>query len=656
MRPPARTQMRFGDLYPSRPLLEAWFSPGQLLYAHGSCKEADICSPEIHPSHPSAPDLSLYFFDPRETYLRRSRDTTPQQDVWTGKGLVSWALAEPGDGKNLITGRVVRSQTFSTPPSTEMSGLEALLAAGSEPTETWGIEVAVALKSGAGGSLGMAVSQVAQISDKSSSTAADRSRSETHAVPTLPRRRPLSPSRTVAANTPVTQSSPSVARSTSSGKRKSHKRRHDPRKPSAAAGPSRPFIDDIPSYIYENPELLTHAQAERLAQSPAFIARLEKVLGPLKRGREDNAGREESFKTAKVAAGTKELKCYNCGRTKSAVWRQKVMEDGVAVRVCNGRLWRSRFSDLDLLAACGLYWNKQRIMRPPSLWEGVNDDVEGRLGVRKSQSDAVSSSAAHFKRTLSGAANKDAARIAALRSLPNRRPIATSPVRITRATASTIATARPPVVSASSPGPSTQNTAASPTPNESPNTAIRRFLLSDAFTSIPPSSDIPAASSSTGIDWSSDLSALFDFNTVVPSEAQSDYSQLFTDDPLTTEFDFSKLPPSSPPALAHSALLLSSPDLSESGLSISPATALDHASVPSEKSRLKQSFTPDTFTKLDTIPEGSVGSDAEPPAGVLADLDLDAIQQMLDRFSEQSFQGDQGDLMRLLAGFESGTA
>jgi hypothetical protein len=42
-----------------------------------------------------------------------SHQANPPQEVWTGKGLVSWALNEPGVGKNLVTGKLVRRREYT---------------------------------------------------------------------------------------------------------------------------------------------------------------------------------------------------------------------------------------------------------------------------------------------------------------------------------------------------------------------------------------------------------------------------------------------------------------------------------------------------------------------------------------------------------------
>ncbi|WVF71231.1 hypothetical protein IAT40_006031 [Kwoniella sp. CBS 6097] len=555
-----------------------------------------MASPELHPAYAHTPDLSLYVLDPRETYLRRSRagsspyiptnarqramnpngsspsssdhpsspashsqyGATSQppsmQEVWTGKGLVSWALDEPGQGKNLITGRLVRSIDFSrVSKEQEMNPLEALMAADAASAgqidESWGIEISVGLKSGVGsGPLGMQhqVSNHVSIPGKpdalrrtSTSSSTDRDdvhRSSKNSTPVgteaphftrpslpLPKRhdqarRPqlyqaassfsssvhphhaLAPSRVVSASksTPARPADAKSAKTTSntsgSKRRKAHattssrgslsaidsnldplKRRSAPNVPTttghsqlkrSATAPqpvpssdaAEPFPTDIPAGLFAKPESLTREQAQRLLASPAFLSMLEKLTGaPIdvaaaaKRAREDDEQPGAAAKKAKHANGHSRkgsvdggaggetsthngFVCWNCGRTKSAVWRTKVMEDGKSVRVCN---------------ACGLYWNKMGAMRPPTLWGDVDDDPKDRprkdkknlAAARQQQSSSsaapmpvsepdipavrmdkpttttrtTSSSDGGFKRTLSSVVEQDAKRIAASR-------------------------------------------------------------------------------------------------------------------------------------------------------------------------------------------------------------------------------------------------
>lgn len=116
-------------------------------------------SPELVPV-PSQPDSSLYVLDPREPLRPRSRSTSPSTStthfpVWTGKGLLSWLLAEADPGKSLAMGRLTRSWEFSASSGSfslgDEGGLEGLMAAANAASEDedgmgWGLEIALSLR------------------------------------------------------------------------------------------------------------------------------------------------------------------------------------------------------------------------------------------------------------------------------------------------------------------------------------------------------------------------------------------------------------------------------------------------------------------------------------------------------------------------------
>ena len=358
-----------------------------------------MSSPEYLPlsSNPST-DLSLYTFDPRETYLRKSRATIhpphlrrsaasspllaspdinngPQQtqaggEVWTGKGLVSKALEEPGLGKNLITGRLVRRKEFSVTHG-NVDPLKALMQA--NEGGCWGIEVSLGLRNGQGHvqSFGLGQQSQSQFGSRSTSPMpmpmptpqAIASGSSAppmyarHSYPAVPQqsRRPTIPtSRTTSYLPPssdrVTSSTPArppPTRKPVTKKRPTPPPRHlttvdtNSRAPTktAAAGPGLPL--DIPRHVYDNPDLLTKEQAERLIASPFFLNKLSEMTGqPLvpivKREREDDT--PQSSKKARAKQEEKQT-CYNCGRVNNHVWRHMTLDDGsTTVTICNGTL------------------------------------------------------------------------------------------------------------------------------------------------------------------------------------------------------------------------------------------------------------------------------------------------------------------------------
>ena len=310
-------------------------------------------------------------------------------------------------------------------------------------------------------------------------------------------------------------------------------------------------------------------------------------------------------------------------------------------------------------------------MRPPTLWEGVDEDVKAKSKKDGAEPERPASriDSAHktpsssgsgyggcgggdgggggFKRTLSSVVEQDAKRIASMKlnkagsSLRHSFKPApmTSPPRASGSATKGVRNARwngGAGAGASSPGgwaepmhPPPQSTdnfnPIPPTPRrvvqpdhtvqESPNTAIRRILGADTTMQsleMPLSDDGGAAAATKGnqqdsstsmFDWNTDLSAFFDVEgfsllahpttdilgattgSAVPkseegTEGDDVYSQLFNRtssammESSPTPFDFSQLPPSSPPLMSshlpHSALLLSSPDLSPMDRRISP--------------------------------------------------------------------------------------
>ncbi|EIW70517.1 hypothetical protein TREMEDRAFT_61019 [Tremella mesenterica DSM 1558] len=656
---------------------------------------------ETHPSYPGTPDLSVYILDARETYLRRSRASSPFPShlrpsspaessvhipqVWTGKGLISWALDEPGQGKNLITGRLIRSREFTRIIKTQgMNPMEALMIFEEWEEESWGIEISLGLKSGTSGSFGihpqirevMAMDNDLRRSSSSPSSEAEpivvshsSTRKSYDTSSTHERVREPSPEKERKSESPdATPRASALVKRQSSVKRKSEPRKRlasvDVNRSSSRSGvegqssDSESFPKDLPAEAYTKPEHLTKEQAQRLLESPAFLGLLEKLTGePVggKRKAEGHVGgSSKKVKPNPKSEGKKDentLKCYNCGRTKSAVWRQKTMEDGKSVRVCN---------------ACGLYWNKLGQMRPPTLWQGVDEDVRAFSKKKETQTPPAPRMDAHsapstshqlhnhhnrhstsstsslnvsgFKRTLSVVAEKEAQRIASLRTKPRQtsnlhlstKPTMTSPIRGPTPSRS-LRNSRwnPDAHGASSPGGWAQsmdvqipnNEGFNPVDytesrgiletieDESPNAAIRRILGTDMALQalqMPLSDDTKHSSS-----WETDLSHFFQ----IPTDANTSSDQLrphesSDDDALSLlfhrtsshdvfrssspPFDFSQLPPSSPPAmpssLSHSALLDSSPEYS-------PAEPSPDISKTPRKNNPKMSLTPRSARK-----------------------------------------------------------
>ncbi|WVQ67299.1 uncharacterized protein L199_005494 [Kwoniella botswanensis] len=789
---------------------EAWGS----IYLKTVVSGVLMASPELHPAYPHTPDLSLYVLDPRETYLRRSRagSSSFNHEVWTGKGLVSWALDEPGQGKNLITGRLIRSVDFATlTKQQEMNPLEALMMAnmaGTSTHEEWGIEISVGLKSGISGFTSSSHPQVSSVmsidgrpdamrrSSTSSSTETHVSvngshfqrpqhplpkRHEQPRRPQLPTsvhaHQPLGPSRVISASrsTPSRsgdlkhpKSSGSVSGSAGKKPRRGKssttsantsrnslgtidpnsdplKRRHQPmsqsssqikQSPAPSSDAAEPFPTDIPAGLFAKPESLTREQAQRLLASPAFLSMLEKLTGtPIdaaaaaKRAREDedHSSAESSNKKPRLSHGHSRkgstdssgepshnaFVCWNCGRTKSAVWRTKVMEDGKSVRVCN---------------ACGLYWNKMGSMRPPTLWGDVDDDPKDRprkdkkgpassatrqssqaptsdpdIPALRIDKPATRSNNEHgFKRTLSSVVEEDAKRIAAhaqlRKSLPKSNlhhthttkplPMSSPPRGSTSATKSLRNPKWNDQIAASSPirwdnqnkNQVNKSDNFHTDPTESPATTLRKAYAQSATNTqtldMPLSDDGPGPSehkplennqnqnqNHQQINWGTDLSAFFDVEGFsMPPQPQPTHgheiqrsisdqgkqmrkqvlqpssstgteeddvlSQLFNrtssvglSASASSPFDFSALPPSSPPisssdSLPHSALLLSSPD--NSPLNDCSPMESKHSTTPG-KSRLRHS-----------VSAHQIQSQHQPMGESVGGLDFEDIQRMLN--------------------------
>lgn len=664
-------------------------------------------SPEIHPTHPGTPDLSLYVLDPRETFLRKSRAApahrfAPHSEVWTGKGLVSWALGEPGAGKSLITGRLVRRAEFVGVGTQDegLSGLEALAANNGQDRDAWGIEVAIGLKSGMSsasmfpGPLHYAVEsgmfsgvlpaapprqptppQVALPPSEATPVdlTSDISMGSEADTATVPAKRPLPKStggRPRGRPPKQPKRAPVAAQRERLGALDGNQTaaRSSPAPPSSRADQ---FFASIPPEL--RPDHMSKEHAQKLLQSPAFLRMLEKITGtPML------ALAQKEARKSQEAPPTP--KCWNCGTIKSTVWRTRNNDEGESVRVCN---------------ACGLYYNKTKMMRPPSLWSSVDTPtgLDRTLLPRSAAGEAST-----FKRTLTMVAEKDAQRIASMRAtrsrassslpaIPRAMPM-TSPPRGPASLPKSVRNAKfagTTTVAASSPGgwvdagpsscpPSGPIAAADDNtidPSVSPNTHLRR-IFGDAMPSLAmPLSDDGAGTAESHTGWNADLSAFFDVDgfsmapgtshksiakspalrsqadikgvssalrgrdidigmapTSMAASSEDDvFSQLFQrtssvgnldasdlgHQPSDTPepFDFSQLPPSSPPSmpsnLPHSALLLSSPGGSPMDISPRPESEAGSRVSPPALSGLRHSIHADDADEVDQKPVISAG-------------------------------------------------
>jgi len=300
-------------------------------------------------------------------------------------------------------------------------------------------------------------------------------------------------------------------------------------------------------------------------------------------------------------------------------------------------------------------------MRPPAMWDGVDDEIKPARLVAMPSSDIdlpAQRLDTGFKRTMSTVVEQDAKRIASRKPVASRTTPMTSPPRGSRSVAKTARHSSSRIQqqpAASSPGPFTNHSRAPApqrqleqafvfNPDDSPNTTLNKIIGA----SMPMQSlDMPLSDDGrekAQIPWtnntnnnnnerfemsagphgatslkspspppkftrtSSTASKRFQHHHQPSGGTDEDdvLSQLFNRTssigPLGSSpapFDFSQLPPSSPPAsngpssdidleLGHSAMLLSSPD-------ISPASSDSHHTKkvsPEKKSNLNQSFTP----------------------------------------------------------------
>lgn len=391
------------------------FKPAETVLASMPARAAvsnagtDTCSPELNPFAENGSDLSLYILDPRETYSRRQRvsssssfssssagpsssphaasSSSSQTDgceVWSGKGRLTWALREPGDGKILVTGRLVRSTDFGAAvTSPDLPPLEALAAAYDEMNTgsgAWGIEIELAMKEHAG-----ATAARQQASSAATATAAAPVPLRKEAVQVSRSMSPLGfpgaglpspagfrPNQANAKSGPKPGSSGTTRRPTPQAGRpklaevdlngsQQGSTTSMARTGSKGVAPTRPlertvseesFPSDIPSDVYNKPDSLTKEQAARLLASPAFLDMLEKASGASLSSSPALLASATTFAAREYGGGLRAPqkrmrherkvdvaetpKCFNCGRVKSSVWRCRKMENGEVVRVCNG--------------------------------------------------------------------------------------------------------------------------------------------------------------------------------------------------------------------------------------------------------------------------------------------------------------------------------
>ncbi|BEI90767.1 uncharacterized protein CcaverHIS019_0308370 [Cutaneotrichosporon cavernicola] len=665
-----------------------------------------MSSPELHPAHPYTPDLSLYLLDPRETFFKKLRAgprtrsrTVAGYEVWSGKGLVSNALAEVDKGKSLITGRLVRRAQFlnvAPPPPAGLSALEALAAANANRSttevEAWGIEIFVGLKSGLSSSSAFpgplhhtvesgSVAGIAEPDEEDEEEEVADSPANTPARPSTVARIPSFPApRTVSSSNlppraiPRHHSSSSPA-GPSRGRPPVTRKKVDERSKLSNLDMNKASSSPVQAAQIFNK--LTDEQKNVL--TPDVLSFLEKLAGnhgaqvvaKEKRMREEEVAKSDDLvfkrprnsnsrpRSEASSASTYKApisECSNCKATRSSVWRQQQMPNGETCRVCN---------------ACGLYYQKKAAPRPASMWTRDQDGVVRGRG-RTKASDRTGKGERELKRTMTQAVEKDAQRIATNRRKPASRGKTpamlkdapqTSPSRGSVPLPHAVRVAAATSVAGSSPaGSSVWHGDDTPGPASMGHQPMQSLDM-------PLSDDGSGNTESQGLAWAGDLSAFFDvegFSAAPDSDVSASTSPIHSrhrpmssmdarnvssalrnqiviptsdaaepsDDAAWSElfnrtssfghsssvgdrtssfgrsssfgaydsspqphekFDFSQLPPSSPPALpsnlSHSALLFSSPGPS----SVSPIdpSPRDHKPSPGAPSGLRNEVTLD---------------------------------------------------------------
>ena len=279
-------------------------------------------SPECIPNQTRL-DFSVYNLDP-------TRSSSAEH--WTGRGFLSWLLAEPEQGTTLIRGRLVREYEYS-PQAFHQGGLEGLMAASNTEGDGkgWGLEVSVMLKEvnpdGKAEFSGRREFETMLVTGKtvSVSTPGPRVNASTPA-PTREHPKPepgpttaipvLVPSRPPSTDPPVVRSitpPPPPAR-----------------KSPPPSTPSRATLHALlRSDGKMSPEL-----AKSLASNPMLL-RLLRAVPPSATHVEKPPAKDQPVPTSITTQKANEG-CCNCGTMESELWRTKAMKGGIKKKVCNG--------------------------------------------------------------------------------------------------------------------------------------------------------------------------------------------------------------------------------------------------------------------------------------------------------------------------------
>ncbi|CAK9786994.1 hypothetical protein CC85DRAFT_330514 [Cutaneotrichosporon oleaginosum] len=359
-----------------------------------------ICyaSPECVPNRKSL-DYTVYNLDPspRASGGRAfpSPSAPPPASVWTGRGFLSWALAEAGGGATLVRGRLAREYEFSNACFAEGGGLEGLMAAArSEDADGkgWGLEVTLTLRQlnpeGKAEFAGRREFETMLAGGKSSAanplavTSPGRDRGFVKPAPPQPKppsplRRPV-PTAAAASSNGVSRNvsnaanainaatatnataGPSKPRPPPSPRPKVNRTRavtpppqpkHIPQTPPTPSPSRARILEVLKSEASMSPNM-----AKKLVGNP-FLVKLLKTLPESDTTSSPGPGRWEKVTVPPAPhSDSFEGRCENCGTTQSDQWLKKKVKGNRDARVCQ---------------PCGQYYNQHRTLPVPNSTPGA---------------------------------------------------------------------------------------------------------------------------------------------------------------------------------------------------------------------------------------------------------------------------------------------
>ncbi|GMK58745.1 hypothetical protein CspeluHIS016_0601870 [Cutaneotrichosporon spelunceum] len=334
-----------------------------------------ICyaSPECVPNRCSL-DFTVYNLDPNSSAPASGRafpspSAPSPASAWTGRGFLSWALAEGGAGATLVRGRLAREYEFSPAAFAEGGGLEGLMAAArceDADGKGWGLEVTLTLRQlNPEGKLEFAGRREFEsmlAGGKSSAakplavTSPARERGFVKPAPPLPKqqsplRRPVQngivpfPPNAVAgpSRRPPPSPRPTRAERARDVTPPSQPKPHIPQTPPTPSPSRARILEVLKSEASMSPNM-----AKKLVGNP-FLVKLLKTL-PESGVSESPRVRDRGSAPPAPHSDSFGGRCENCGTTQSEQWFKKKVK-GNDARVCQ---------------PCGRYYNEHRTMPMPS--------------------------------------------------------------------------------------------------------------------------------------------------------------------------------------------------------------------------------------------------------------------------------------------------